>query len=101
MAEQKEFTNAELHDIILKQGEKIDILTKLVGNSNIIKDAVKKEKPKLPEEPVEHQGKKYQALVPAFKLQGQSYTTEQANIVPELLAKVLAVEGQKIYKELV
>ena len=51
--------------------------------------------PKLPE-PFEVDGTTYQFLKPAFNLNAQDYTAEQAAAQPELLAALLAIEGQNI-----
>ena len=101
MPETKEMSIADLQGLVLTQGEQIKTLTGLLTQGNIIKEAAKKEKPKLPEKPVTYKGKQYKALVPAFKLKGVTFTTEQANADEKLLAEVLAIKGQNIYKELV
>lgn len=55
-------------------------------------------KPIVLPEPFEVDGVVYQFLKPAFNLNSVDYTAAQAAAQPELLAALLAVEGQNIVK---
>lgn len=93
----------ELAKLVLAQSEKIAHLELQIAGKNAIdiKEAAKESKPKLPASPVSHEGKKYQFILPAFRIEGDEFTAEQAAVDKSIMAKILAIKGQNIVKELV
>ena len=87
--------------------EKVASLNALIGKANTdvtkIEDAVKNVAAGIPAEGPEVDGKKYQWKVAGFRLPGDAerYSAIQANEDPELVEKILAIEGQNILVEVV
>ena len=100
-----EVTNAELMEIVKKQGEKINQLSKMVSakKETDITLNKKEELPTIPEDEVEVNGKKYQFTVAHFRLPNRSNVilASEAALDGELLKEIVAIKGQNILKELV
>ena len=96
-------TNEELVALVQKQGDMIATLQlQIAGNKGAeLKEAAKEVKPTLPKEPVEHEGKKYQFVMPAFRIGGEEFTAEQASVDSSIMDKILKVKGQNIMREVV
>lgn len=82
---------------MLKQFENMKLQLK---TQETIIGADKVEKlPKIPEDLVKHEKKKYKWALPVFTFEGQRYTAEEAATDKELIARIMQVEGQGLLKE--
>jgi uncharacterized coiled-coil protein SlyX len=88
-----------------EQNEKIGNLVQLIqdGKATATAAAGKEVLPTIPTEPLEHEGKSYKWNVAAFSLPGspEKFTAAEASVTPELIDRLLNIEGQKALQELV
>jgi hypothetical protein len=96
-------TNEALLEIVKKQGEQIDQLTKMVSakqETSITVDAAVKV-PTLPTDAVDVNGKQYKLNFASFRLPDSStiILASEAAVDEELLKTIVAIPGQNVLKE--
>ena len=98
--------NTSLEEAIVELKEKISSMEGIIAAGSKASDILKTEKneaPKIPADPIEFGGKKYQWTRPTFRIPGNHtvWTAEQASTDETVLKQLLAITGQEVLKELV
>ena len=91
----------DLLNMVTKQGRQIEQMQKTIAGATQLTVNKAKTKPVLPKEALQFGGESYKWRIARFTVDGEFITAEEAMFDPEIISKILAIEGQGILQKLV
>ena len=91
----------ELMTLVARQGKQLEEMKKTIAGATQLTVNKAKTKPVLPKEALNFDGESYRWRVARFSINGEFITAEEAMFDPEIISKILVIEGQGILQKLV